>query len=144
MTDGDTVKVLDVWRRQHRVRLAGIDAPESRQAFGKRSQQHLASLTFQKAVTVNWVKRDRYNRIVGKVTVTGRDVGLQQIQAGLAWHYKQYAHEQSPEDKVRYAEAEELAKLSRIGLWREPNPVAPWEWRKVQKPSRKLGLVSQQ
>jgi endonuclease YncB( thermonuclease family) len=67
LSDGDTITVLDSSNVQHKVRLAGIDAPESKQAFGTVSRQHLAALVFRKQVTVEWFKRDRYGRIVGKV-----------------------------------------------------------------------------
>lgn len=66
IADGDTLTVLDVSKQQHRVRLAGIDAPERKQAFGTASRQHLADLVFGRVVTVEWYKRDRYQRILGK------------------------------------------------------------------------------
>ena len=66
----------------------------------------------------------------GKVLVNGADAGLNQIQSGLAWHYKRYEREQSPEDRVAYARAEEKARAERRGLWRDPRPVPPWEFRR--------------
>ena len=95
VADGDTLTVLDGANVQHRIRLCGIDAPEKKQPFGTRSKQNLASLAFAKYPTVvEWTKPDRYGRIVGKVIVDGQDVGLRQIQAGLAWWYRKYAREQ--------------------------------------------------
>lgn len=142
ISDGDTITVLDVERVQHRIRLSGIDAPEKRQPFGERSKQHLASLVFAKDVEVEWHKRDRYQRIVGKVLVAPPngpcsvdscpktlDTSLSQVVAGLAWHYKKYAHEQSRGDQVRYASAEAEAKEIGIGLWQDRKPTTPWEWR---------------
>ncbi len=84
-----------------------------------------------KQVTVEYQKRDRYGRIVGKVLLDGIDVSLEQVKAGLAWHYKKYQHEQSLEDRQLYAEAENKARDERLGLWRENNPNPPWEFRRL-------------
>ena len=143
IADGDTLTVLDADQVQHRVRLAGIDAPERAQPFGERSRQNLARLVAGKAVEVRWHKRDRYGRVVGQVWVVSPDArcqgagcpktldaGLAQITVGLAWHYKQYAGEQSEQDRERYSFAEVEARAKRAGLWRDPGPVAPWEWRR--------------
>ena len=97
VSDGDTITVLDSYNQQHRIRLYGIDAPEKKQPFGSRAKQNLSSLAFGRGATVEWSKTDRYGRIVGKVTVSGEDVGLRQLQAGLAWWYRQYAREQRPQ-----------------------------------------------
>lgn len=133
IADGDTVTVLDANRQQHKIRLAGIDAPEKAQAFGDHSKQSLAALVFNKNVVVEWDKQDRYRRTVGKILVNGKDANLEQIKAGLAWWYEKYRKEQSPEDQQRYAEAELQAKERRVGLWRDPDPVAPWEWRRARR-----------
>jgi endonuclease YncB( thermonuclease family) len=89
ITDGDTPTILTTDRVQHRVRLAGIDMPEKRQPFGQVAKNHLSSLVNGQTVKVNYYKRDHYGRIVGKVLTNGADAGLRQIEAGLAWHYKQ-------------------------------------------------------
>ena len=109
VSDGDTITVLDSYNQQHRIRLYGIDAPEKKQPFGNRAKQNLSSLAFGGS-TVEWSKLDRYGRIVGKVTVSGEDVGLRQLQAGLAWWYRQYAREQRPQDRATYAQAEDAAR----------------------------------
>ncbi|MFB3088146.1 MAG: thermonuclease family protein, partial [Acidiferrobacterales bacterium] len=96
ITDGDTLYVLDANYQEHKIRLAGIDAPERRQAYGLASRKHLASIVAGKQVTVEYQKRDRYGRIVGKVLLDGIDVCLEQVKTGFAWHYKKYQHEQSP------------------------------------------------
>ena len=70
-----------------------------------------------------------YGRIIGKISVDHRDVCLEQIRRGMAWHYKQYARDQPPGDRGAYAEAEVAARTARVGLWRDVAPVAPWEWR---------------
>ncbi len=122
ITDGDTLYVLDANYKEHKIRLAGIDAPERKQAYGLASRKHLASIVAGQPVTIEYQKRDRYGRIVGKVWVNGVDACLEQVKAGLAWHYKKYQHEQSPEDRRLYAEAENKARDERLGLWREDNP----------------------
>lgn len=130
LTDGDTVTVLDERNVQHKIRLSGIDAPEKRQDYGSRSRQHLASLVFNKNVSVIGDKRDRYGRVLGKVVVNGNDANLAMVSAGLAWHYKRYEKEQSVSDRRAYAEAELAARAERRGLWQMPNPVPPWDFRR--------------
>ena len=76
-------------------------------------------------VVVESHKTDRYGRKVGTVFVDGHDVGLLQLERGMAWHYKAYEREQSPDDRARYAAAEENARASGVGLWRDAKPVAP-------------------
>ena len=127
VSDGDTVTILDAERRQYKVRLAGIDAPEKAQPFGQASKISLSDQIFGREVAVTWDKRDRYGRIIGKILVDHRDVCLEQIRHGMAWHYKQYAREQAPDDRGAYAEAEVAARAARAGLWRDVAPVAPWE-----------------
>ena len=95
VSDGDTITVLDDSKTQHKVRFAGIDAPEKSQVFGECSKQNLSVLVFQKRVEARCHKKDRYGREVCAVYVNLRDVGLEQILQGMAWHYKEYQHEQS-------------------------------------------------
>lgn len=141
MVDGDTVYVLDVAETQHKIRLAGIDAPERGQPFGTRSKQRMADLVGAKDVEVDWYKADHWGRRIGTVWVASPDcrsapcaktldTGLALITSGLAWHFKRYAHEQSVEDRERYAFAEKEARARSVGLWGDPNPVPPWEWRR--------------
>lgn len=127
--DGDTIVVLTADRRQEAIRLMGIDAPEKRQPFGQRAKQHLSDQVFSHQVEVEWHKRDRYGRIVGQVFVDRRDANLEQLNAGMAWHYKQYAREQAPADQERYAEAEQRARDERKGLWAATDPTPPWTFR---------------
>lgn len=129
VADGDTVTVLDPGRVRHVVRLSGIDAPEKAQAYGERAKRHLSELVFGAVVDVEYDKRDRYGRIVGKVVRDGQDASLSLIEAGYAWHFKRYAAEQSGEDRAAYARAEEAARQARRGLWSERLPLPPWEWR---------------
>jgi endonuclease YncB( thermonuclease family) len=83
--DGDTLTLLDEDKTQHRIRLAGIDAPEKRQPFGQRSKEGLSGLVYRHTISVEWHKHDRYGRVVGKVLLAGKDVNLAQVEAGLAW-----------------------------------------------------------
>ena len=133
IADGDTATILDASKRQHKVRLAGIDAPEKSQPFGNVSRQHLAGLIFQQTVTVNFTKTDRYRREVGTIIVDGRDANLAQLRAGMAWHYKQYEREQPLAERRAYAAAEIEARDAKRGLWREPTPVAPWDFRRARR-----------
>ncbi len=133
LADGDTVTVLDAQKTQHKVRLAGIDAPEKGQPWGQKSKESLSDQVFSRTVTVEWSKRDRYGRLIGKVLVDGQDANLVQVSRGLAWHYKAYEREQSPEDRGRYAAAEIEARNARQGLWSEPAPMPPWDYRKMKR-----------
>ncbi|SNR73418.1 Endonuclease YncB, thermonuclease family [Methylobacillus rhizosphaerae] len=129
VSDGDTIVVLE-GITQHKIRLVGIDAPEKKQAFGNKSKETLADAVAGKTVDVDYNKRDRYKRIIGKVIYRGQDMNLRQVQMGMAWHYKQYEREQDVEDRSRYAQAEYLAQRDRAGLWSDKAPVPPWEFRK--------------
>lgn len=129
VSDGDTITVLDATKVEHKIRLAGIDAPEKSQAFGTSSKQHLSSLVYGKTVDVDFSKTDKYGRTIGKVVVGGLDANLSQIRAGLAWHYKQYEKEQPPSDRATYSQAEIEARTNRLGLWQDAKPIPPWDFR---------------
>jgi endonuclease YncB( thermonuclease family) len=129
VADGDTITVLDADKVQHKIRLAGIDAPEKKQAFGNRSKESLSDMVFDKTVNVETEKRDRYGRQIGKVLVDGQDVNLVQVERGMAWFYRQYQREQSPNDRKLYEAAEDAAKAGKRGLWRDAEPVPPWDFR---------------
>lgn len=129
ISDGDTVTLLDAHNQQHKIRLAGIDAPEKSQAFGQRSKENLSQLVFDRTVQVDGNKTDRYGRFLGKIIVNGKDANLEQIRTGMAWHYKQYQNEQSPPDRRLYADAENQARQHRVGLWADGTPQPPWEFR---------------
>ena len=144
IADGDTVTIVDNQGQKHRIRLAGIDAPEKDQPYGDVSTQSLVELLSDKTVTIKYEKLDRHKRIVGKVLVDPPgevfcmalgcvkkiDAGLEQIKAGFAWHYKYYQMEQSEEDRSIYSEAELDARIKKIGLWKDEEPMAPWVWRR--------------
>jgi endonuclease YncB( thermonuclease family) len=92
-----------------------------------------SSLVRRQVVTVEWHQRYRYGRLAGNVYVKGVAVGLEQVRAGPAWHFKRFQHEQTPDDLLRYTEAEKKARIARIGLWQEPSPAPPWDWRDQQR-----------
>ena len=129
IADGDTITILDAQNVQHKIRLQGIDAPERRQDFSEVSREHLASLVFGKYVRIEYEKVDRYGRLVGKVWVDGNDECLEQLKAGLAWHYKEYENEQQAADRQLYATTEQEARAQKRGIWKDPTPTPPWEYR---------------
>jgi endonuclease YncB( thermonuclease family) len=129
IADGDTVTVLDAENIQHKIRLVGIDAPEKHQPYGNVSRMHLGKLVHQRTVTIDTNMRDKYKRELGKVILDGKDINLEQVRAGYAWHYKKYMREQSTVDRESYAQAEDEARENRLGLWRDENPEPPWDFR---------------
>ena len=139
VADGDTVTVLDARKRQQKVRLTGIDAPEKRQPFGEASRQHLAGLVFGRAVEARCPKRDRYGRWLCKLRVDGRDANFAQLAAGMAWHYKAYGKDQGLFDFTGYALIELEARYRRRGLWADPRPQAPWAFRRARREAGSSG-----
>lgn len=130
--DGDTVEIRTDTATP-RIRLAGIDAPEKRQAFGESAKRELSRLCFDRVAYFQPRKTDRYGRTVATVECDGADAGLSMIRAGFAWHYKTYAKEQPQAERTAYANAEEEARSAGRGLWRDASPVPPWEWRRPHR-----------
>src|SRR5262245_49872803 len=110
IADGDTLTVLDASQQRHRIRLDGIDSPESNQAFGDKAKKSLSDLVFGKTVTVASSKTGRYGCIVGKVMLNGKDINLEQIRRGCAWFYRKDADEMSRIDAKMYELAETDAR----------------------------------
>jgi len=133
ISDGDTIKVLDSNKTEHKIRLMGIDAPEKKQDFGSASKQALSNYIYQKEVTVEYKKKDRYQRIVGKVILDKRDICLAMISDGMAWHYKDYEKEQPKTDRDLYSQAEQKARKEKIGLWKDANAVKPSDFRGAKR-----------
>ena len=133
ISDGDTFTGLDSQNHQVKVRLHGIDAPEKAQAFGNVSRKALGDLIEGKTVEVQQVDEDRYGRVVANVHVGGTYVNREQVAKGLAWRYVQY------DKKGEFTEIEQAAKKARKGLWGDPKPVPPWEWRKGEKERKGAG-----
>jgi endonuclease YncB( thermonuclease family) len=133
VADGDTVTVLTAEKKQHKIRLLGIDAPEKMQPFGRKSKFSLSDMVYLKEVTVDYETQDHYKRYLGKIIVDGKDANLEQIKAGMAWWYRQYKRSQTPDDQKAYADAEAVARGSKVGLWAEKQPVPPWEFRREKR-----------
>ena len=141
IADGDTFTLLvdDV---QYRVRLSGIDTPERGQPYANAARNALSDLIFRRQVRVEGRKTDRYGRVIGRVWVQPRDcsrcaktldVSLALLTTGMAWWYRYYADEQPEEERGQYEFAEFEAKAKGAGLWRDENPVPPWEWRAAKR-----------
>lgn len=128
--DGDTVEILVDGQKSERVRLLGIDAPESKQSFGDISKKTLEECVDGAQVTIAYKEIDRYDRILGKVFAGNTDCNYRQVVAGSAWHYKQYSKSQPNDDADIYADAEKVAQLQNQGLWSELNAQEPWNFRK--------------
>lgn len=125
--DGDTLTGLDESKTQFKVRLDAIDAPELGQPFGQAAKKALSEKVFGKDVVVIAKTRDKYGRTVGHVLIDGRDVNLEMLEEGMAWHYAQY------DRNKRLADAQQQARADRLGLWVDSEPVAPWDWRSRRK-----------
>lgn len=140
--DGDTFTLQADDGRRLRVRIAGIDAPESRQPYADVSRRHLRELLRARRVRIEPIKLDPYDRVVARVLAleapapgraadpgAAHDVGLAMIEAGLAWHFVRYRADQSREEFERLADAQRAARSRRAGLWRDPAPEPPWDFR---------------
>jgi endonuclease YncB( thermonuclease family) len=130
VADGDTLTLRCGWVgafRQVTVRLAEVDAPEKRQAYGQRSRQSLALMCFGTLATMRPEGEDRYRRTVARVECRGEDVSEAQARTGAAWFSKDYG-----KDPVVKVLADE-AKRERRGLWADPRPMPPWDWRRMQR-----------
>jgi micrococcal nuclease len=126
VTDGDTIKVLKEGI-QVKIRLAAIDCPEKGQPYGQAARKFTAGLVAGKIVKVWPTDTDRYGRTIAFVFVGVVDLNKELLKAGLAWHYKQYSRD--PE----LAKLEFEARSKKVGLWKEPDQVAPWKWRKKKR-----------
>ncbi|MEY4526599.1 MAG: Micrococcal nuclease [Nitrospirota bacterium] len=123
--DGDTIEVLHS-NKPERIRLNGIDCPEKGQAYGQKAKQAASALIFGKEVTLHTHGKDKYRRTIADVILPdGTKVNQELVKHGWCWWYQKYA----PKDVV--LEGLEIeAREKRKGLWAEPYPVPPWEWRK--------------
>lgn len=142
VSDGDTIKARCGGPGSYeeiKVRLNGIDAPEKRQAYGERAKQAMSDLVYMKTAALDCFKTDRYGRSVCKVMVAPAsapngpktlDAGLAMVTIGMAWWYRAYAREQTPQERGQYEFAELEAKAKHAGLWRDADPTPPWEWRR--------------
>ena len=125
VVDGDTYIFVNASGNEIRCRMYGIDAPEMKQDFGKKSKENLTKMIEKQTVRVELVDIDRYGRAIVKTFLEGADIGLVMIQSGSAWHYWQYS-----KDESKYQKAQRIAKSRAMGLWKDKKAVAPWEFRK--------------
>ncbi len=127
VADGDTVTCLLANKQKERIRLADIDAPESKQAFGNQSKQLLAKQVHGQQVTIKPSGKDQYGRLIGTVYLNGQDINYVMVRSGMAWVYKEYSK------NPKYYLAQRTAKKAKLGLWRDPKPIYPSEFRRQTK-----------
>ena len=120
--DGDTISVRTA-RETIRIRLEGVDCPEYRQPYSARAKQFTSGMVYRRQVTVEGRGEDQYGRLLARVRVGGVELNEALVRHGFAWHY-QRAHI----DRA-LVDAERSARASRVGLWADPKPIAPWRWR---------------
>jgi len=127
VSDGDTVRAIDGDDVERRIRLVGIDAPETAQPFGTVARRRLADLVMAKVVAVDDRGEDAYGRTLARLEVDGIDVSRQLVADGMAWHFVRYSADPD------LAAAEAAARAAGLGLWRDPNPMPPWQWRATER-----------
>ncbi len=141
LSDGDSFVVRTEDGRRVPIRLSAIDAPEKNQPYGDVARRSLLALVEGKSLTIVPIKRDPYGRTVARVLAGDTDVGLEQVRAGMAWHYKRYETEQAPRDRREYARAEQQARDTRSGLWEQLEPMPPWRFREQQRRRQGAALM---
>ena len=125
--DGDTLTLVN-GQSTYKIRLADIDAPEWKQAYGQDSRASLLHMCGQKLATAETQGEDRYGRTLARVTCAGVDANAEQVRRGWAWVYVRYAPKNSPLNAL-----ERDARLGKQGLWADTDPVPPWEWRRARR-----------
>lgn len=124
VADGDTISVMHEGKAE-KIRLAEIDCPEKRQAFGRKAKDFTSEKAFGKIVTVRIYGKERYGRTLGEVILpNGESLNQDLLKAGLAWQYRKYSHDPF------LSGLESEAKEAKRGLWVDQSPVAPWEFRR--------------
>lgn len=121
--DGDTITILDASKKQHRIRLAQIDAPEFSMPFGRAAKKFLSNVISRKTVEIDTHGLDRYGRVLATVFIDKQNVNLLMVASGYAWAYRRYLSD------LAYCRAEDSARKRKLGLWTEPQPIPPWRWR---------------
>lgn len=125
ISDGDTITVMHEGKGE-KIRLYGIDSPERGQAFTKKAKQFTSKMVYGKTVDVEPKDTDRYGRTVALIYVDGQSLNESLIKNGFAWVYRKYCKEAFCEEWLDF---EIVARYGKIGLWREPDPIPPWEVR---------------
>ena len=128
VADGDTLTIVDANQKQHKIRLFGIDSPESAQPYYKAAKKALTRLTSGKGVGIEIKDVDSYGRTVGVVYLDNTNINIEMVKLGYAWWYRQFARLHEP-----LREAEQFARVRKLGLWADPDPMAPWAWRRSQR-----------
>ena len=129
IADGDTITILDESKKQHKIRLGQIDAPESGMPYGRAAKKFLSDTVYRKTVRIQASDTDRYGRVVGIVHLDRKNINMLMVANGYAWAYRHYVTD------IAYCEAEGSARRLRLGLWADKKPVPPWQWRRL-KPAR--------
>jgi endonuclease YncB( thermonuclease family) len=134
IADGDSLTLQDAQHQQHLIRLAGIDAPELAQDFGQQAKTRLSMLSLNQPATAECKQAGPNQQSPNQpaicvVSVGGKDIGLAQINAGMAWWYQQNALALPVQAQSNYRQAEFNAKIHRLGLWNSKHPTPPWVWR---------------
>lgn len=130
LSDGDSF-VVNAGALPTSVRLFGVDAPEQGQAYGAEAKRALAEMIDGKRIAIRMVDRDRYGRVVAIVeTEDGRNVNQELVRQGAAWHFTKY------DDSPELARLQQQAQSERRGLWAQPNPEPPWDYRNPQSARR--------
>jgi len=128
--DGDTVTVVDDKMVKHKIRLYAIDAPELAQRGGKESMKNLIKiLPKNQWVTIEVEGMDRYQREVATIYFNEENINRRQIADGHAWHFVKYDKKYMSD----YSMVENKARKQKIGLWKDTNPQAPWDYRQIKK-----------
>lgn len=135
--DGDTITLRTAERGVINVRLSGADTPETGQAYWRVARDNLHRQIANKPITVKCYKQDWRKREVCHASVDGSDPALKLVEQGLAWYAFMFADELTPEMRVAYEAAEAKARQRRIGLWQDPEPIPPWECRRLRKSHQK-------
>ncbi len=126
--DGDTVKLLTADSTLVKVRLANIDCPEKKQPYSAKAKEFTSDAVFGKTVTISILKKDRYKRYISNV-IYNDSLSLchELVKAGLAWHFVKYSNDYDLQ------QLEDKARKNKRGLWQDPDPIAPWNWRTIRK-----------
>lgn len=132
ITDGDTFKLLKKDSTLIRVRLANIDCPENKQPYSKRAKQFTSDAIFAKDVEIVVLKKDRYGRFIANVIYDdNKNLSKELLKAGYAWHFVKYSNDSTLQI------LEDKARKNKVGLWQDPNAIAPWNWRDYKKKKSK-------
>ena len=121
--DGDTVHAT-IEGKDVTIRLNAIDAPESDQFFGSEATAYLNQIILNKNVEIKILTKDRYGRSIANIYLDGIWINMKLIEKGYAWHY--IAYDKNPD----LISAQAKAYNDKVGLWKYPNPIEPWKWRK--------------